>query len=111
MREFVGIDLAREPVPDETTIRKFRHLMEKRSLGDQPFRLVSECLQESGLKLSLGTILDATIIPAPSSTKNKQKQRDPEHVLVAAPLTPMARYTALLWTRPSSQILTRTASK
>lgn len=78
MREFVGIDLAREPVPDETTICKFRHLMEKHNLGDQLFHLVNEYLQESGLKLSQGTIVDATIIHAPSSTKNKEKQRDPD---------------------------------
>ncbi len=78
MREFVGIDLAREPVPDETTICKFRHLMEKHNLGDQLFHLVNEYLQESGLKLSQGTIVDATIIHAPSSTKNKKKQRDPD---------------------------------
>ena len=78
MREFVGIDLAREPVPDETTICKFRHLMEKHNLGDQLFHLVNEYLQESGLKLSRGTIVDATIIHAPSSTKNKEKQRDPD---------------------------------
>lgn len=78
MREFVGIDLAREPEPDETTICKFRHLMEKHNLGDQLFHLVNEYLQESGLKLSRGTIVDATIIHAPSSTKNKEKRRDPD---------------------------------
>jgi IS5 family transposase len=78
MRAFVGIDLGREPVPDETTICKFRHLMEKHNLGDELFRLVNEYLQESGLKLSQGTIVDATIIHAPSSTKNKKKQRDPD---------------------------------
>jgi len=78
MRELVGVDLAREPVPDETTICKFRHLMEKHNLGDQLFHLVNEYLQEIGLKLSQGTIVDATIIHAPSSTKNKEKQRDPD---------------------------------
>ena len=78
MREFVGIDLGRERVPDETTICKFRHLMEKHNLGDQLFHLVNEYLQESGLKLSRGTIVDATIIHAPSSTKNKKKERDPD---------------------------------
>jgi IS5 family transposase len=76
MRAFVAIDLGREPVPDETTICKFRHLMEKHNLGDELFRLVNEYLQDSGLKLSQGTIVDATIIHAPSSTKNKKKQRD-----------------------------------
>jgi transposase, IS5 family len=78
MRQFVGIDLGREPVPDETTICKFRHLMERHNLGDELFRLVNVYLEENGLKVSRGTIVDATIINAPSSTKNKNKERDPE---------------------------------
>lgn len=78
MRAFVGIDLGEEPVPDETTICKFRHLMEKHNLGDQLFHLVNEYLQENGLKVHRGTIVDATIITAPSSTKNKDKKRDPD---------------------------------
>jgi transposase, IS5 family len=78
MRQFVGIDLGREPVPDETTICKFRHLMERHNLGDELFRLVNVYLEENGLKVSRGTIVDATIINAPSSTKNKDKERDPE---------------------------------
>ena len=78
MRRFVGIDLGREPVPDETTICKFLHLLEAHNLGDQLFVLISEYLQENGLKVSTGTIVDATIIDAPSSTKNKDKARDPE---------------------------------
>jgi len=78
MRRFVGIDLGREPVPDETTICKFRHLMEKYNLGDELFRIVNVYLEENGMKVSRGTIVDATIINAPSSTKNKDKQRDPE---------------------------------
>lgn len=78
MRQFVGIDLGREPVPDETTICKFRHLMERHNLGDELFRLVNVYLEENGLKVSRGTIVDATIINAPSSTKNKGKERDPE---------------------------------
>jgi len=78
MRRFVGIDLGREPVPDETTICKFRHLMEKYNLGDELFRIVNIYLEENGMKVSRGTIVDATIINAPSSTKNKDKQRDPE---------------------------------
>jgi IS5 family transposase len=78
MRHFVGIDLGREPVPDETTICKFRHLMEKYNLGDELFRIVNVYLEENGMKVSRGTIVDATIINAPSSTKNKDKQRDPE---------------------------------
>jgi IS5 family transposase len=78
MRRFVGIDLGREPVPDETTICKFRHLLETHNLGQQPFVLIQDYLQENGLKVSRGTIVDATIITAPSSTKNQDGQRDPE---------------------------------
>lgn len=78
MRRFVGIDLGREPAPDETTVCKFRHLLEAHNLGDQLFVLINEYLQENGLKVSTGTIVDATIIDAPSSTKNKDKARDPE---------------------------------
>jgi len=78
MRLFVGIDLGNEPVPDETTICNFRHLMEKNNLGDELFRLVNVYLVENGMKLNRGTIVDATIINAPSSTKNKEKSRDPD---------------------------------
>jgi len=78
MRRFVGIDLGNEPVPDETTICKFRHLMERHNLGDQLFHLVNDYLQENGLKVGRGTIVDATIINAPSSTKNQDKARDPD---------------------------------
>jgi IS5 family transposase len=78
MRRFVGIDLGREPAPDETTICKFRHLLEAHNLGDQLFALIAEYLQENGLKVNTGTIVDATIIEAPSSTKNQEGKRDPE---------------------------------
>ena len=78
MRQFVGIDLGREPVPDETTICKFRHLLEAHRLGEQLFALIRTYLAEQGLQISRGTIVDATIISAPSSTKNRQKERDPE---------------------------------
>ncbi|WJW74364.1 IS5 family transposase [Thiohalobacter sp. IOR34] len=78
MRRFVGIDLGREPAPDETTICKFRHLLERHNLGDRLFALIAEYLQENGLKVATGTIVDATIISAPSSTKNKDGKRDPE---------------------------------
>jgi IS5 family transposase len=78
MRQFVGIDLGKEPVPDETTILNFRHLMERYNLGDEMFRLVNVYLAESGLKVNRGTIVDATIIDAPTSTKNKDKARDPD---------------------------------
>ena len=78
LREFAGIDLGREPVPDETTICKFRHLMERHNLGDELFHLINTYLQENGMKVNRGTIVDATIIQAPGSTKNRDKQRDPE---------------------------------
>lgn len=78
MRIFVGIDLGEEPVPDETTICKFRHLMEKHNLGDHLFHLVNEYLNENGIKIARGTIVDASIINAPSSTKNKEGKRDPD---------------------------------
>jgi len=78
LREFVGIDLGEEPVPDETTICKFRHLMERHHLGDELFRLINEYLQENGMRISRGTIVDASIIQAPSSTKNREKKRDRE---------------------------------
>lgn len=78
MRRFVGIDLGREPAPDETTICKFRHRLEAHDLGEKLFSLINDYLHESGLKVSTGTIVDASIINAPSSTKNKEGQRDPE---------------------------------
>jgi len=78
MRQFVGIDLGREPVPDETTICKFRHLLEAHQIGEQLFARIGAYLTAHGLKVSRGTIVDATIISAPSSTKNRQKERDPE---------------------------------
>jgi IS5 family transposase len=78
LRRFVGIDLGREPVPDETTICKFRHLLERHDLGARLFVLIGEYLDENGLKVNRGTIVDATIISAPSSTKNKKTERDPE---------------------------------
>ena len=69
LRRFVGIDLGNEPVPDETTIYKFRHLLETHDLDERIFQEVNAHLKEKGLKLSEGTIMDATIINAPSSTK------------------------------------------
>jgi IS5 family transposase len=78
MRAFVGLDLGREAAPDETTILRFRHLLEEHHLGKQLFEEVGRHLQASGLKLSTGTIVDASIIAAPSSTKNREGQRDPE---------------------------------
>lgn len=78
MRGFVGIDLGREPAPDETTVCKFRHLLERHGLGERIFAQVNTYLQRHGLKVGTGTIVDATILHAPSSTKNRSGQRDPE---------------------------------
>lgn len=78
MREFVGIDLGLESAPDETTVCKFRHLLEKHELGRRVFEEVGRHLQGKGMKVSGGTIVDATIIAAPSSTKNSSGERDPE---------------------------------
>ncbi len=78
LRDFVGIDLGNEPVPDETTILKFRHLMERHNLGERLFVLTNQYLEENGFRVARGTIVDATIIDAPSSTKNRDKSRDPD---------------------------------
>ena len=78
MRAFVGIDLGHEPAPDETTVMRFRHLLEAHELGVRIFEEVGRVLLERGLRLSKGTIVDATIIAAPSSTKNAEGSRDPE---------------------------------
>lgn len=78
MRDFVGVDLGLEPVPDETTVCKFRHLLERHDLGRRLFEEVGRHLQTHGMKVSGGTIVDATIIAAPSSTKNTSGERDPE---------------------------------
>src|SRR5438270_6851666 len=78
MRQFVGIDLGHEPVPDETTVCKFRHLLEKHKLGEKLLGTVNLHLQARGVRITTGTIVDATILHAPSSTKNREQQRDPE---------------------------------
>jgi IS5 family transposase len=78
MCRFVGIDLGREPVPDESTILGFRHLLERHALGEALFQTVGDYLHQRGLRIASGTIVDATIINAPSSTKNKDKVRDPD---------------------------------
>jgi IS5 family transposase len=78
MREFAGIDLNSEAPPDETTVCKFRHLLERNNLGTQIFQEVGRYLQSQRLRVSSGTIVDATIIAAPSSTKNASGRRDPE---------------------------------
>jgi len=78
MRRFVGIDLGREAVPDETTILRFRRLLEVHGLTEAMFSQINGLLSERGLFVGKGTIVDATIIHAPSSTKNAEKKRDPE---------------------------------
>ena len=78
MREFVGIDLAREQVPDATTRLKFRRLLEQHDLTAAILAEVNAHLAERGLLMRQGTVVDATIIAAPSSTKNERGERDPE---------------------------------
>jgi transposase, IS5 family len=78
MRAFAKIDLGVAPVPDETTVCKFRHLLEENDLGPAILKEVNQYLASRKLKVSNGTIVDATIIHAPSSTKNESGKRDPE---------------------------------
>ena len=78
LRRFAGIDLGRAPVPDETTILNFRHLLEENELCGQMLDTVNVYLESKGIRITTGTIVDATIIHAPSSTKNENKERDPE---------------------------------
>src|SRR6202521_1727554 len=76
MRQFVGIDLGCEPAPDETTVCKFRHLLEEHHLGEQILGTVNLHLQAKGVRITTGTIVDATILHAPTSTKNREQRRD-----------------------------------
>ena len=78
MRRFAGIDMLSDRIPDETTILVFRHLLEKLNLGEQIFETVKAHLKELGMAMRQGTIIDATLIAAHSSTKNKAGERDPE---------------------------------
>ena len=78
MRTFAGIDLGDAPVPDETTVCKFRYLLEENNLGPAILREVNQFLASRKVKISTGTTVDATIIEAPSSTKNSSGERDPE---------------------------------
>lgn len=78
MRRFAGIELAEETIPDESTILRFRHLLEKHQLTEQIFAEIRTLLEERRLLLKSGTIVDATIIAAPPSTKNAERARDPE---------------------------------
>jgi len=78
LRQFANIDLGAEPVPDETTVCKFRHLLEEHNLGEEILGTVNLHLQAKGIRITSGTIVDATIIHAPCSTKNRDQGRDPE---------------------------------
>jgi IS5 family transposase len=78
VRRFVGVDLGAAAAPDETTILRFRHLLEEHELGGMMLDAVNLHLEAKGIKIQTGTIVDATIIHAPSSTKNEKKERDPE---------------------------------
>jgi IS5 family transposase len=78
MRRFARVELAEDKIPDESTILRFRHLLEKHGLTEAIFEAVKDLLAEKRLMLRAGTIVDATIIAAPSSTKNASGTRDPE---------------------------------
>jgi IS5 family transposase len=78
LRGFAGIELTRDPVPDATTLLKFRHWLERHDLTKALFEEVGAMLEERGLLMRQGTIVDATIIAAPPSTKNQSRSRDPE---------------------------------
>lgn len=78
LREFAGLDAGEDAMPDETTILKFRHLLEAHALAQTLFDETAALLAEKGLLLRQGTIVDATLIAAPSSTKNRERRRDPE---------------------------------
>jgi IS5 family transposase len=78
MRRFAGIELAEDTIPDETTILHFRHLLERHKLTEKMFAAVRALLEDKRLLLKSGTIVDATIISAPTSTKNASHSRDPE---------------------------------
>lgn len=78
MRKFTGIDFLKDSVPDETTLCNFRHLLEEHGLNKLFFDAINRVMVASGHIMKGGTIVDATIIDAPSSTKNEEKKRDPE---------------------------------
>jgi IS5 family transposase len=78
MRRFAGMDMISDRIPDETTILAFRHPLEKNDLGKKNFEVVKAHLKDNGMAMKQGAIIDATLIAAPSSTKNKAGERDPE---------------------------------
>jgi IS5 family transposase len=77
LRRFAGVDLGVAPAPDETTVLRFRHLLEKHDLCGAMLDAVNLHLEAKGIRIATGTIVDATIIHAPCSTKNEKKERDP----------------------------------
>lgn len=77
-REFVGLDAGEDNLPDESTILRFRHLLQTHNLSVQILATVNATLAAKGLLLKRGTVVDATLIAAPSSTKNSTGKRDPE---------------------------------
>ena len=77
-REFCHFDIGDEGVPDATTLENFRRMLEEYKLGEEIFRFLGGLLERNGLRCSMGAIVDATIIAAPSSTKNGGKKRDSE---------------------------------
>ena len=77
-REFAGLDMGEDNLPDESTILRFRHLLERHNLSLQILATVNATLSAKGLLLKSGTVVDATLIAAPSSTKNSSGERDPE---------------------------------
>src|ERR1700722_16596959 len=78
LRRFAGVDLGSVPAPDETTVLRFRHLLEEHELCGKILDTVNLYLESKGIRIGTGTIVDATIIHAPSSTKNSSGERDPE---------------------------------
>jgi IS5 family transposase len=78
LRRFVGIDPTREAAPDATTLPKFRHLLEEKELTASIFTTINTHLTEKGLLMRVGTIVDATLIAAPPSTKNRDGEREPD---------------------------------
>jgi IS5 family transposase len=105
LRRFVGIDLGFERVPDATTLLKLLRLLEKHKLGEELLAKVGETLQAQGLKVGTETSVDATIIGAPSSTKNAKRQRDPEMTLPPSDVVHSHSFTRLSWPGPRASFL------
>ena len=94
MRRFLGIDLSVERAPDATTLLRFRHLLEKHNIGEKVFQSVKGYLEQQGLLMRGGSIIDATIIEAPRSTKNEEHRRN-EGLSSTSPLLKTIHYSAL----------------